>query len=193
MPWQIEELIRIRERSAFLIAIGACATAGGIQALRNTADASEFARYVYPNPEYINALEHSTPLSDHVKVDLELVGCPVDRGQLLGALASVLRGAVPRLSHAPVCVECKRRGYVCVVVAKGEPCMGPVTSTGCGALCPAFGRGCYGCFGPAAGLRPEAMRALLAAQGLTDEEIEARFRLINSWAPGFREAAEVSR
>ena len=119
--------------------IGACATSGGVQALRNGSDIDEIVRTVYATPAYIATLADSTPIADHVKVDLELTGCPVDRGQLLGALASLLQGSVPRPPTTPVCIECKRRGYVCVVVAKGEPCLGPVTRTGCGALCPGDG------------------------------------------------------
>lgn len=191
-PAQLKEIKTIRERSKFMVAIGACATAGGIQALRNAADTEEFLNYVYPSPEYVRTLKASTPVSAHVRVDLELAGCPIDRGQLLGALASLLRGFVPRLSKAPVCVECKRRGFPCVVVTKGEVCLGPVTATGCGALCPAFGRGCYGCFGPAEGLRPEAMAGLLHAQGLDGPSAAMRLRLINSASPALQRTAEVA-
>ncbi|MGZ4124451.1 MAG: NADH-quinone oxidoreductase subunit B family protein, partial [Actinomycetota bacterium] len=113
-----EQVEEIREQSAVLITIGACATSGGIQALRNLADTGEFVRAVYPTPSYVKTLDASHPVSDFVKVDLELTGCPVDRGQLLGAIASLLAGAVPRVSTSPVCVECKRRGYACVVVTK---------------------------------------------------------------------------
>ncbi|OFW77321.1 MAG: oxidoreductase, partial [Actinobacteria bacterium RBG_19FT_COMBO_70_19] len=147
-PEQLEQIREIRGQSRFLVTIGACATSGGVQALRNLKDVGMFVRTVYPTPEYVKTLETSTPVADHVRVDLELTGCPIDRGQLLGVLAALLAGAIPRLSTTPVCIECKRRGYVCVMVAKGEPCLGPATRTGGGALCPAFGRGCYGCFGP---------------------------------------------
>ena len=145
---QVEQVKEIRANSRFLMTIGACATSGGVQALRNGSDIDEIVRTVYATPSYIATLADSTPIADHVKVDLELTGCPVDRGQLLGALASLIQGSVTRPPTTPVCLECKRRGYVCVVVAKGEPCLGPVTRTGCGALCPGMGRGCYGCFGP---------------------------------------------
>jgi len=187
-PGQLEEIRHIREVSKFLITVGACATSGGVQALRNWMDAEETVRAVYPTPEYITSLATSTPVSEHVRVDLELVGCPVDRGQLLGALGSLLRGAMPRVSTSPVCVECKRRGYVCVVVAKGEPCLGPVTQTGCGALCPAYGRGCYGCFGPAQPPNVEALRRQFVTLGLSPSEAASKFRLITGWAPAFRDA-----
>ena len=188
-PAQVEEIVEIRANSRFLITIGACATSGGIQALRNWADSDEFVRSVYPTPEYVRTLATSTPVSRHVRVDLELTGCPVDRGQLLGALASLLSGTVPRLSTSPVCVECKRRGYVCVMVAHGEPCLGPVTRTGCGALCPAYGRGCYGCFGPSQPPNALSLAGRFRELGLSPAEVAARFRLITGWAGEFREVA----
>jgi coenzyme F420-reducing hydrogenase gamma subunit len=188
-PEQIEQIRRIRADTGVLIAIGACATSGGVQALRNTRDLGGFVRTVYPTPEYIDSLETSTPISDHVPVDLELTGCPIDRGQLLGALGSLLAGAMPRVSTAPVCAECKRRGYVCVVVAKGEPCLGPVTRTGCGALCPGFGRGCYGCFGPSQPGNDAALARRFLELGDRPDRVADRFRFITGWAPVFREAA----
>ncbi len=190
-PEQEEEIRRIRAASRFLVTIGACATAGGIQALRNaTGRLEEFVRTVYPTPSYVRSLEDSRPVADLVPVDLELTGCPIDRGELLHALASLLRGARPRISTSPVCVECKRRGTVCVVVARGEPCLGPVTRTGCGAICPTFGRGCYGCFGPAQTPgNAEALGRRLVELGLRPKEVADRFRFITGWAPAFREAA----
>jgi len=193
-PDDADRIVRVREQSRYLVTIGACATAGGIQALRNWANVDQYRSIVYPTPEYIDSLEDSHPVADYVPVDLELTGCPVDRGQLLGAIAALLRGAVPRVSTVPVCVECKRRGYVCVVVAKGEPCLGPVTRTGCGALCPSVDRGCYGCFGPAQEPgNTEALGRKFVELGLTPAEAADRFRFITGWAPPFREASEELR
>lgn len=190
-PEQERRIREIRESSRILITIGACATAGGIQALRNaTGRHEDFVRTVYPTPEYVRSLEDSRPVADLVPVDLELTGCPIDRGELLHALSTLLRGAMPRVPTSPVCVECKRRGVVCVVVAKGEPCLGPVTRTGCGAICPAFGRGCYGCFGPAqAPGNADALGRRFVELGLSPREAADRFRFITGWAPAFREAA----
>jgi coenzyme F420-reducing hydrogenase gamma subunit len=192
-PEQEDQVREIRRESTVLITIGACATSGGVQALRNaTASLHDVVRTVYPTPEYVASLANSYPVSDCVRVDLELTGCPVDRGQLLGAIGSLLRGAMPRVSTSPVCVECKRRGYVCVVVAKGEPCLGPVTRTGCGALCPAFGRGCYGCFGPAqASNNTDALGRRFVELGLSPKQTADRYRFITGWAPAFREAASA--
>ena len=192
-PEQVEQIRDIRSQSRVLITIGACATSGGVQALRNaTGRHEEFVRTVYPTPEYVASLVDSHPVADYVPVELELSGCPIDRDELLTVITSLLRGAMPRLSTSPVCVECKRRGYVCVVVAKGEPCLGPVTRTGCGALCPAFARGCYGCFGPAQpSNNTDALGNRFIELGLTPRATSDRFRFITGWAPAFREAADA--
>jgi coenzyme F420-reducing hydrogenase gamma subunit len=144
-----EERIReIRAASRFLVSIGACATSGGIQALRNFADVEGFLSAVYATPEYVSTLATSTPIAAHVPVDLELQGCPINKRQLLEVISAYLHGRRPNVPSHSVCVECKARGIPCVMVAKGIPCLGPVTHAGCGALCPAYSRGCYGCFGP---------------------------------------------
>lgn len=187
---QIEQVKEIRAATTFLMTIGACATSGGIQALRNNADLDDYVRAVYPTPEFVHSLATSTPIAEHVKVDLELTGCPVDRGQLLAALAWLLQGSVPRPPTTPVCIECKRRGYVCVVVAKGEPCLGPVTRTGCGALCPGMGRGCYGCFGPSQPPNTEALARKFIELGMSPTRVVDTFRFITGYAPAFRETAE---
>ena len=147
-PADAERILRVRRRSRRLVTIGACATAGGIQALRNFADLREFAAAVYPHPEYLSTLATSTPISAHVPVDFELRGCPIDKGQLLEVIKAFLAGRKPAIADHGVCIDCKRRGNVCVMVAHGTPCLGPVTHGGCGAICPSYDRGCYGCFGP---------------------------------------------
>ena len=151
-----ERIREIREQSRVLVTIGACATAGGIQALKNAADVDEYTRIVYAHPEYISSLATSTPIAAHVPVDYELRGCPVDKKQLLEVLNALLHGRRPEISAESVCTECKRLGRVCVLVAHGTPCLGPVTHAGCGALCPSYHRGCFGCFGPSESARPPA-------------------------------------
>ena len=147
-PAHLERIVELRRRSRYLVTIGACATAGGIQALRNWGDHDAFRDSVYTNPEYIHSLARSTPIAEHVTVDAELRGCPIDPDQLMELLTALTTGRRPQLRDEAVCMECKRRGVVCVMVSKGLPCLGQVTQTGCGAICPRFGRGCYGCFGP---------------------------------------------
>jgi coenzyme F420-reducing hydrogenase gamma subunit len=144
----MERIQRVRANSRYLITIGACATAGGVQALRNLQDAGAWHQAIYAQPQYLDSLAVATPIARHVKVDLELWGCPINTRQLLQAVASLLQGAAPAPVQEKVCAECKRRGTVCVMVAEGKHCLGPFTHAGCGAICPTFGRGCYGCYGP---------------------------------------------
>ncbi len=181
----------IRAQSKVLVAIGACATAGGIQALRNLADVAEFTSVVYARPDYIDTLATSTPASAHVTVDYELRGCPIDRGQLLETLAALLIGRKPRLPAATVCTECKRRGLTCVTVAEGIPCLGPVTHAGCGALCPAYHRGCYGCFGPAATPNTAILIPLLRRDGMSGRDVDRVFATFNAAAPEFADRADT--
>lgn len=189
-----------RREAKVLITIGACATAGGIQALRNWADVEAFKRAVYPSPEYIQSLSTSTPISEHVHVDHEVWGCPISTTQLLHVLTDLLAGVEPRLPGYSVCVDCKRQGHVCVLVARGLPCMGPVTRTGCGAVCPRMGRDCYGCFGPVEGLsRAQGVppnTSALAHQfhdklNLIPAEVLHRFRGINGYVRPFREESHA--
>ncbi|MGE5827727.1 MAG: oxidoreductase [Micromonosporaceae bacterium] len=185
-PDDLERIHRVREQSRVLVSIGACATAGGIQALRNLADVTEFAAVVYARPEYVRTLATSTPISAHVPVDYELRGCPIDRAQLLELLTALLAGRRPNLPAYSVCQECKLRGTTCLLVAQPTPCLGPVTQAGCGALCPAYGRGCYGCFGPLPGANPDALEPTLRAAGLTAVELTRIYRTFNvgTSAPG---------
>ena len=187
---QLEELLRLRRQTTTLVTIGACATAGGIQALRNWSDHEPWAAAVYPRPELVASLAAATPIADHVVVDAELRGCPIDPGQLLELLTAVVVGRRPQLPDESVCAECKRRGATCVIVSQGVACLGPVTRTGCGALCPAFGRGCYGCFGP----RGDAnVTSLIAhADGFSPADAVDRFSGFTAWAQPFRSVIDAA-
>lgn len=181
----------VRRQSRTLITIGACATAGGIQALRNFRDHAEFLATVYARPDYIDSLATSTPISDHVRVDFELRGCPIDKRQLLEVIGAYLNGRKANVSPASVCSECKRRGLVCVMVAHGTPCLGPVTHAGCGALCPAVNRGCYGCYGPMETPNTASLAAWRRAGGEDRDSIRRVFSTFNCNAEAF--AAEARR
>ena len=189
----LDRIQRIRKHSRLLIPIGACATAGGIQALRNDANAAEWVAQIYSHPEAISSLARSTPISSHVKVDFELWGCPVNGSQILAVVNSLLLGVAPRDNADKVCNECKRRGYSCVLVSRGVPCMGPVTRDGCGALCPSLGRDCYGCYGPAENANTDALTAQFSLLGLAPEAIAARYQTVNNQAPVFLAAANKVR
>lgn len=183
----IERLNKIRKNSTYLITIGACATSGGIQALRNMADTNQWIADIYANPDVIDTLDNSTPINDHVKVDLELWGCPINQRQILTAIRALLFGVMPVEEQDKICMECKRQQTVCVMVTKNEPCMGPVTRTGCGALCPSVGRDCYGCYGPAENPNTQAMANRLQGLGLVKDELARRFLFINSGADAFHQ------
>lgn len=184
-PHDIERAKAVRESSAFLVAIGACATAGGIQSLRNYAAVGDYVSAVYAHPSYIASLATSTPISAHVPVDFELHGCPVNRHQLVEVITAYLAGRAPRVPRFSVCQECKAVGNTCVLVASGTPCLGPVTMAGCGAICPSVGRGCFGCFGPSSTANTASLAARLAADGAGPADIRRVFRTFTANAPEF--------
>ena len=189
-PHEVEKIKEIRSQARYLVALGTCATAGGIQALRNFANKDELAWMVYEHPNFLSALDTSTPLAEHVKVDLELWGCPINKYQALEVIAAVLQNRRPNLPTHSVCLDCKRDGNLCVLVANGVACLGPVTRTGCGALCPSKGRGCYGCFGPVPNAVVNTMIPVLKPIESYPNETYQLLRYFTGYAPAFRQAAD---
>lgn len=189
-PHDAERILAVRAQSKFLVTIGACATAGGIQALRNFADIDEFVAAVYASPQYIDTLSTSTPISAHVAVDYELRGCPINKTQLLEVIAAFLAGRKPAIAAHSVCVECKQQGNVCVMV-QGTPCLGPVTHAGCGALCPSFRRGCYGCYGPMETPNTASLARQWQTLGATRRDVFRALRTFNAAAEPFRKESEA--
>ncbi len=189
-PHDAKRIQKVRSLSKYLVTIGACATAGGIQALRNFKDVNEFMEIVYASPEYINTLKESTPISSHVKVDFELRGCPINTRQLKEVISAFLNHRKPDIPSYSVCMECKRRGTPCIIVTKNQPCLGPVTHAGCNALCPAYNRACYGCYGPMETPNTHSMSRLFKHQHLPSPDIERLFRSYNA---GDKIFAEESR
>jgi coenzyme F420-reducing hydrogenase gamma subunit len=186
-----ERIQMVRESSRTLVTIGACATAGGIQALRNWSNVDGFIEVVYAHPEYISTLSTSTPIAEHVPVDFELRGCPISKHQLLEVLEAFLHGRNPNVPGHSVCVECKLRGTACIMVSKGIPCMGPITQAGCGAICPAYDRGCYGCFGPSQSPNVDSLAHWWRGLGVSDLDLVHALRTFNGYAPEFRQASEA--
>lgn len=182
----LKRIKTIRRQSDTLIAIGACATSGGIQALRNVANVAEWKKSIYANDTIIDALETSTPISDHVDVDFELMGCPINKDQLLTILQSLIHRVKPHIPHQSVCIECKKQNIHCLMVTNNTPCMGPVTQAGCNALCPSANRCCYGCFGPKENANTDALIKQLKAIGLSNDEIKRRFSFISNNAKAFK-------
>ena len=188
-----QRIQEIRQQCKLLVSIGACATSGGIQALRNWADVDEFTAHVYAHPDYIQTLDTSTPIAEHVKVDFELRGCPINTEQLVELIAALLLGRKPKVPEYSVCIECKRRGTVCVAVAQGIACLGPVTQAGCGAICPAFNRECFGCYGPKEQSNPLSLAAHYAATGCDRPHLVRLLRNFNANAPAFRQAGDLAQ
>ena len=189
-PEELQRIQDVRRQSRHLVTIGACATAGGIQALRNFTDVREYMDIVYASPEFISTLATSTPISEHVKVDFELRGCPINKHQLLEVIKAFLHNRRPNVPSHSVCIECKQRGTPCLTVARGIACMGPVTQAGCGAICPAYNRGCYGCFGPMETPNTDALAENLLNTGTRSAEMVRMFRTYNAQARAFREAGD---
>jgi sulfhydrogenase subunit delta len=192
-PQELKRIQQIRAHSQYLITIGACATAGGLQALRNYQHVDQWMQSIYASPQHIQTLATSTSMSEHVKVDLELWGCPINTQQVMRAIRDLLSGVAPRIVADSECLECKRRNLVCVMVAKGQPCMGPVTKMGCGALCPSAGRGCYACYGPSENPNTSALSNRLAGLGLLPQNIADKFRHINNHAAPFEQATHAKK
>ncbi len=189
---ELTRIQRVRANSRFVVTLGACATAGGLQALRNLDGSNEAWKHaVYAQPEFIKTLDQADPVGAHIEVDFELWGCPVNGRQVLAAIQQLLFGVTPLDTRDKVCMECKRQHAVCVMVTEGLPCMGPVTRTGCGALCPRFGRDCYACFGPAENLNTDAMSQRLQGLGLPPSDVARRFLFVNSHAPAFHAAGKL--
>jgi coenzyme F420-reducing hydrogenase gamma subunit len=192
-PHDRARIQKIRKETQFLVTIGACATAGGIQALRNFRDVKDFISIVYAHPDYIDTLETSTPISDHVPVDFELRGCPINKKQLVEVISALLNGRRPNVPRDSVCLECKRLGNVCVMVAGGAPCLGPVTQMGCGALCPSYNRACFGCFGPMEKTNtPSLSHWWNDRLGVPREDLVRAFRGFNAYAAAFRRESEAN-
>ena len=189
----LDRIQKARANAKFLVTIGACATAGGLQALRDMADADAWIQGVYARPSDVDYLKTSKPISKCVKVDLELWGCPINGRQLLAAVRSLLSGVMPVEETDKICLECKRNQNVCVMVTKGVPCMGPVTKTGCAALCPEFGRDCYACYGPAENINTDSFSQRIEGLGLSKEDVARRFLFINNGAQAFRDAGLAAR
>lgn len=186
-----ERIKEIRKQCKFLVTIGACATSGGIQALKNWANVDDFIHNVYAHPQYIRTLKTSTPIADHVIVDFELRGCPINKLQLLDLISSLLRGRKPTVPRYSVCMECKRRGTVCVAVSQGIACMGPVTQAGCNAICPAHNRECFSCYGPKEQANLASLAAWYANAGMQQGQLMRLMRNFNGYAPEFREASQA--
>ncbi len=190
-PNDAKRIQKVRKSSKYLVTIGACATAGGIQALRNFKDVNNFISIVYASPKYIETLDKSTPIADHVTVDFELRGCPINKQQLIEVISAFLNERKPNTPPHSVCIECKLRGTVCIMVAKDIPCLGPATQAGCGAICPAYNRGCYGCFGPMETPNTHSLSKWWKKLNVEREDIVRAFRGFNAYSEAFLKESKL--
>ncbi len=189
-PKEEQRIHQIRRDCKMLVTIGACATSGGIQALKNWGDKDEFIDAVYAHPEYIETLDTATPIASHVFVDFELRGCPINHYQVLELISALLVGRKPVTPTHAVCVECKRKGIPCRLVSGGQPCLGPVTQAGCGALCPDVNRGCYGCFGPNEQPNIPSLGNRIGDLGYGAGDVKRMLRMFNGYLEPFKQASD---
>jgi len=182
-----ERLRKIREQAAILVALGACAHTGCVNALKNLQPLDEVREYVYGDKAEWYPTYAARPISAVVEVDAIIPGCPIDRDEFIKVVKALLVGRKPPIPDYPVCVECKLKGNVCMFHI-GKTCLGPVTRAGCGAICPTNGDGCEGCRGFIPNPNENAMKDVLDEAGLTVEEIMAQMTMFNAYFVPEKEA-----
>lgn len=191
-PHDLEKLQHIRSKAKWLVAVGNCAVWGCVQKGGcSRFDANEMRNEVYRKDSPIEIMPASA-VRDHVKVDVELSGCPINATQLLAVAASLLKDHLPYITHKPVCLECKLRENPCVLIENNLPCLGPVTAAGCGALCPSAGAACYGCWGPCESPQMDAMATILAEKGFDLKEVITRLQTFGAPAELFTRLKQMA-
>jgi sulfhydrogenase subunit delta len=178
---EIPRLEEIRGKCDLLIAIGACATMGGVNAIKNRHKEEDVRSIVYGDKAHLWTDTIPTrPLSECVKVDYELQGCPVNGGEFLSVVKALLTGQTPHIKDYPQCMECKLKENVCLF-DKGEMCLGPVVRAGCDVICPTLGQGCEGCRGLISNPNLSAQIDVLAEHGLTVKDVLDNFTLFGNY------------
>lgn len=181
---QLEELKEIREMADIVVAIGTCACYGGIQYLgENQEEFKERMQYVYGKdgkvPEFSDLVgqpKTAQPISDFIKVDYMIPGCPISKENFIPIYTKLISGLTPQKYPYPVCVECKYEGNDCFLL-HGKFCLGPVTAAGCKAACPSFDVSCVGCFGTYEGANYPSLFEKLKEIGLTEEDITRKLKM----------------
>ena len=177
-----ERLHNIRKQAALVVALGACAHLGGVNAMKNRWPVEDVQTYVYGEngKEYYESYE-ARPISAVIDVDVAVPGCPIDRTEFVHIVQQVLLGCNPKLPDYSLCVECKLSENACLNKL-GKPCLGPITRAGCHALCTTYGDGCEGCRGFAPEANLDYMRQILEEQQMSSEAIDAKFTMFNAYA-----------
>jgi coenzyme F420-reducing hydrogenase gamma subunit len=189
-PEEVHKIKQAREDCGLLIAMGSCAVYGGLPALKNWNSLDQIKQAVYEQPQVIDTLETAMGIDSYVKVDAVLKGCPINKDELFELITSALIGRKPSLRAHSVCIECKLYENNCQLISKDQMCMGPVTSAGCGALCPGNNRPCFGCYGPMSDANASSLGEIFKEHGLRDSDIVRMFRKFTSNADAFRKEAE---
>jgi sulfhydrogenase subunit delta len=176
-----DRLHRIRAQADRVVALGACAHLGGVNAMKNHWHLENVQTYVYGENGKDNYASYpARPISAVIEVDAVIPGCPIDRFEFLKIVQMMLQGRVPKLPDYPLCVECKFKENGCLNTM-GKPCLGPITRAGCDAICPTYGDGCEACRGFAPEANFEYMREILRGHGLSEANIDARFSMFNHY------------
>lgn len=175
-PSDEERLKRIRETAVYVIALGACAHLGGINAIRNRHTLPDVRQYVYGDKADWYDTYEARAIDKVIKVDAVIPGCPIDRDEFVRIVTVLLQGRQPKLPDYPMCIECKLHENICVF-DRGGVCLGPITRAGCDAICPAYGCGCEGCRGLVSAPNMEAFKEVLAEHGLSQAEIDEKLSL----------------
>ena len=185
------ELKKIRKNAKILVAMGTCAAFGGVQSW-DERDYEELYRDVYGEEKIKFAGRKAEPLSKHVKVDYILPGCPPEEWEIKYFLACFLIGSWPEVIDYPVCQECRSKGNPCLLLEKGEMCLGPVTRGGCSARCPSYGIPCSGCRGslPFGVACFDSLARIFLEKGYSREEIRKKMRIFFSGDPELEEKLE---
>ena len=173
-------LKQIREQAAIVVALGACAHIGGVNCLKALHPLEDVRKWVYGDKADWYDTYPARPISAVVEVDAVIPGCPIDREEFVRVVKAVLVGKKPSIPDYPVCVECKKKGNVCVFFL-GRTCLGPITAAGCDAICPSYGAGCEGCRGLIPHPNENAMKDVLEEAGLTVDQIMSHITMFNTY------------
>ncbi len=181
----IQKIKDVREKSKCLIAIGSCAIYGGVPAMKNFLRDDEPELTVYSKTGFVDSIP-AAGIGKYVKVDFNLRGCPPNKDEFIEVVKQVLLGKTPKESSSPVCVECKQNKNPCFLLEK-EFCLGPLTYSGCDAICINNGVPCEGCRGPLDDANIAAEVKLLKTFGMTEEDVKEKARLFSATAKKYEE------